>query len=178
VGTDLYSMTNAVIDAARAVGPVDLPVAHSLGAIAATRAVDHGLETKRLVLVAPGVFPRHAFDRFVSDLGLSDRVAGHVEAAMNERFGVGVFDQVGQEMLDARPPSGSRIVRGSADELVPWNDVESLAESWEMPVDVIEAATHNSVLGDPEAIRIVLDAATTMDSTPSDRMDVRLEASR
>jgi pimeloyl-ACP methyl ester carboxylesterase len=165
--TDVVDMADAIIAAADSLGPLNLLVAHSLGAISAARALHNGAHVDAFVLIAPGVFPRRAFQQFCSLLHLRAPVAAIVERNMDDRFGEGVFDRAGLEMLESTVPDRTLIVHDIDDEMVPVADARRLAQAWEAPIVEVSGYGHNGVLSAPETIKLVVEFASGRVQAPS-----------
>lgn len=158
--TDVVDIAEAITVAARSLGPVDLLVAHSLGAISAARALQDGARAGAFVVIAPGVFPRRAFQQFCSMLDLRTPVAAVVERNMDRRFGTGVFDRAGREMLASDVPERTLIVHDIEDEMIPVADVRRLSEAWEVPLVEVSGYGHNGILSASEVIDLVTEFAS------------------
>ena len=72
----------AVIDA---VGPIHGVIAHSMGAAAAMLAIHDGVPIPRAVVIAPPSNASDFFTRFLSRVGVSERVASEAQARLEHR---------------------------------------------------------------------------------------------
>lgn len=158
--TDVVDIADAITSVARNLGTVDLLVAHSLGATSAARALQDGARADAFVVIAPGVFPRRAFEQFCSMLDLRAPVAAVVERNMDRRFGKGVFDRAGLEMLASEVPDRTLIVHDSEDEMISVADVRELAGAWDAPLVEVSGYGHNGVLSASEVIDVVTEFAS------------------
>ncbi len=165
--TDLVDMADAITVVADNLGPLDLLVAHSLGATSAARALQDGAQVDALVVIAPGVFPRRAFQQFCSMLHLRGPVEAIVERNMDRRFGDGVFDRTGLEMLASTVPDRTLIVHDIEDEMVPVADARRLAQAWEVPLVEVSGYGHNGALSASEIIDLVVKFASESVAAPA-----------
>ena len=126
--TTLPEMTQAVVDVARAAGPFDVVVGHSLGASAALLALDHGLAVRTAALIAP---PRdaHHFVRLLSTaMGLSEaRALGAITLLERQTGSLGgpATDRVARRL---RLPG--LILHDRGDRHVPFAHGEAIAAAW------------------------------------------------
>lgn len=144
--TDAYEISEAVEAAGEALGKVDLLVAHSLGAMATGLAMQRSLRADRLVFLAPGLRPRRALETFARTLKLRPRTAGAVEQAMEDRFGVDLWDEVPAAMLNLTVPDSTLIVHDEDDVSIPIEDARLLSEHWGAELIATKGNGHNGVL--------------------------------
>jgi pimeloyl-ACP methyl ester carboxylesterase len=164
--TDVIEMADAITAAVRGIGHVDLLVAHSLGAASAVRALQTEAHADVFVVIAPGVFPRRAFQQFSTMLNLRPPVAAVVERTMDRRFGVGVLDRAGTEMLASVVPDRTLIVHDVEDEMIPIADVRRLAEAWQAPLVEVSGYGHNGALSATKVIDLVVEFASERVAAP------------
>jgi pimeloyl-ACP methyl ester carboxylesterase len=150
--TDLFELAAAIEAAGTELGKVDIVIAHSLGALATGVAMQRTLQAERLVFVAPGLSPRHAFDSFAKALRLRPAVARSVEREMENRFGEGVWTEVPRAMLDMNVPGRTLVIHDRDDEMIPIESVMALSESWGARLLSTSGHGHNGVLRSAEVI--------------------------
>ncbi len=150
--TDLYEIADALNAVGRAVGPLDLVVAHSLGVAPTVMALQDSLKADTFVAIAPGVVPREAFETYVSMMGIDLRVASRVESGIDRRLGAGSLDRVAQETLTADVPIRTMIVQDTDDRVIKLEDARRLAASWGVPILITSGYGHNRVLAAPEVL--------------------------
>jgi predicted alpha/beta hydrolase family esterase len=150
--TDLFELAGAIETAGAQLGRIDIVVAHSLGAMATGVAMQRSLKADRLVFVAPGLSPRHAFDSFAKALRLRPTVARSVEREMEKRFGEGVWDEVPKAMLDLPVPRSTLVIHDWDDDMIPIESTELLSESWGAGLLSTRGHGHNGVLRAAEVI--------------------------
>lgn len=97
--TDLYDMTEVLTRVAHQVGPLHGIIAHSLGSLAAARALVDGLDARKLVLLAPPANLSEVVDQLGSQLGLSASALAEHRRRMEVRFGADVWQRLSLEEL-------------------------------------------------------------------------------
>ncbi len=150
--TNLYEIAEAIEAAARSLGSIDLIVAHSLGAMAASVAMQESVNADRLAFLAPGLRPRQALDVFSATLGLRPRVTRAIEGSMESRFGGDIWERVPRGMLELQVPARTLVIHDESDEMVPIDHARLLAESWGVRLLRTEGHGHNGMFRAPEVI--------------------------
>ncbi len=150
--TDLFEMAAAIEIAGKALGKLDIVVAHSLGAMATAVAMQRSLTADRLVLVAPGLRPHQALESFAANLRLRPVVAKAVEHSMERRFGADLWDRIPNAMLDMNVPGCTLIIHDVDDDMVPIEEAKLLSERWGVGLVSTRGHGHNGVLRAPEVI--------------------------
>ena len=128
--TNLYEMTDALVRVAASIGPIDTIIAHSLGSLAAARAVVDGVQAKHLVLLAPPKDLESVVYGFGGELGLTEAmVAGHRQR-MENAFGPEVWQHFSFDALS--PALGARglVVVDQDDRSVPASHSDSVHLGW------------------------------------------------
>ncbi len=159
--TNLFEMADAIEVAGKALGKLDIVVAHSLGALATGVAMQNSLRADRLVLLAPGLRPRQALDSFAAMLRLRPAVEKAVERSMERRFGADIWDRVSNGMLDMRIPGRTLVIHDLDDEMVPIGHAKLLSERWGVELVTTHGHGHNGVLQAPEAINRIATLASS-----------------
>ncbi|MGI9586408.1 MAG: alpha/beta fold hydrolase [Acidimicrobiia bacterium] len=156
--TDVPEVAEAIEIAGDALDTIDMVVAHSLGAMSASLAMQGSLRAERLVLIAPALRPHQVLESFAANLQLRPVVANAVEDAMEARFGADIWDRIPNEILTMDAPDGTLIIQDLEDDMVPIEDTRLLAERLGAPLVTTEGHGHNGVLRASEAI----DEVTTL----------------
>ncbi len=122
--SSLFSFADAVVAAARSVGPLHGIVAHSMGCPATMLALSGGLPVPRVVFVSPADAAL-APPRFASTLGLSPSVQRHLFAALEDQYGA-TFDDVSLSRLAPRMKAELLVIHDADDRFAPLSDAERL----------------------------------------------------
>ena len=153
--SSLVEMADAVLDTARALGPVRAVVAHSAGAAATTIALARGLRPERAAFVSPAADPGRFLYEISAAIGLPREVADRTRWRIEERFGV--------EWSSLRPESLARdlvmpllIVHDERDREVPVADGVRLANAWRASyLLTTNGLGHRRILRAPEVVAAV-----------------------
>jgi pimeloyl-ACP methyl ester carboxylesterase len=164
--TDALEIAAALEAAGTTLGRVDIVVAHSLGALGTALAMRSSLRADRLVLVAPGLSPRHALDSFAEMLHLRPKVARAVERSMEQRFGDDLWERIPREVLDLTIPGRTLIIQDTDDDMIPIERTRALAERWGVELVTTRGHGHNGVLRAAEVIDRIAGLAC-MDPAPA-----------
>jgi pimeloyl-ACP methyl ester carboxylesterase len=125
----LVRMANTVNAIGRRVGPLAGVIAHSLGAPAATLAMEQGLGVKRTVFIAPPNDPSRYFKRLTAMLGLSQALAAGAAARLESRLGR-TFASLDFRRISAAMESRLLVLHDLDDAEVPWSEGAAIAEAW------------------------------------------------
>lgn len=128
-----YSAFPLIEEALRAVaenvGPLAAVIAHSAGAAVTQAALMRGLETEKLIFLAPGVDPLHFTRVFGEMLGVGEPVLQRMRSRIETRYQVSLLD------YQALRRAGSQLTplliahdRGDFD--TPFEGARELAEQW------------------------------------------------
>ena len=130
-------LTHGPIDAAVAVrevadhfGGVHAVIAHSLGATGALTALRDGLETNRVVLIAPNVDVSYAMDTFQRLFGLPPKAMTGLRRKIERRFGPNVWRNVNVDHLGGRFRVPALVFHDPDDPQVPFEGSERLVSGW------------------------------------------------
>jgi len=152
----IVSFSDALLAAARTVGPVDTIVSHSLGAAATTLALAGGLQARRVAYVAP-VDGGKGARRFAAFMGMSATAQDRLLARVEQRFGLPLEDFTAQE-LGPRLQVPLLVVHDRWDRVVPFADGEGLARwSPRAELEPVEGLGHMRILRDPQVVARVVD---------------------
>lgn len=97
--TDLYEMTEVLTRVGELFGPLEAVMAHSLGSLAAGRALVDGLSARKLVLLAPPASLSEVVDNLGVQMGLSAGALAQHRARMEARFGPEVWQRLALDEL-------------------------------------------------------------------------------
>jgi predicted alpha/beta hydrolase family esterase len=155
--TNLFEMAEVVARVAASVGRVHGVLAHSIGCIAAARAIADGLKPDYLVMLAPPVSLTAVMDNLVRQLGLSqDVLAVHLQL-MEERFGKSVWEQLDLEALSRTLTQRGLMVIDDDDTSISPDESERVFNNWENAnVLRTRGLGHHRLLWSPMVVDTVL----------------------
>ncbi|MCC4284875.1 alpha/beta fold hydrolase [Marinobacter salarius] len=155
--TNLFEMAEVVTRVAASVGRVHGVLAHSIGCIAAARAIADGLQPDYLVMLAPPVSLTAVMDNLGRQLGLSqDVLAVHLQL-MEERFGKSVWEQLDLEALSRTLTQRGLMVIDDDDTSISPDESERVFNNWENAnVLRTRGLGHHRLLWSPMVVDTVL----------------------
>ena len=112
-----------------ATGPAHGLVAHSLGASAATLAIDWGLSVPRAVFIAPAADPVGFTRRWAQLIGLRADVLVRMKAASERRLRFS-WDDLDVRLMAGRRTTPLLVVHDAGDAVVPWSEGAAIADAW------------------------------------------------
>jgi pimeloyl-ACP methyl ester carboxylesterase len=151
---DFARATEAV---AKAYGPVDAVIAHSLGATGAALALSRGLRAERVVLIAPPGRVQPFALGFARKLGLNEPHALGMLAELERRLG---GDLRAFELSRLAPHMNAKLLllHDAADREVPFEQSAELAAAWpQARFEALSGLGHRRPLRDPRVIELALD---------------------
>lgn len=150
--SSLPEMVEGVLAVAEHLGPLHGVVAHSAGAGAVTYALRHGLETERLVVLAPAVEPSHFTDSLRRWFGVPRPVLDRMQERLERRFGIPWSELRGATFAPERPEP-LLVVHDRLDEEVPCWQSRELAGAWPgSRLEVVSGLGHRRILRDPRVV--------------------------
>jgi pimeloyl-ACP methyl ester carboxylesterase len=152
--THVPDMARAVAVMARRFGPLHAIVAHSIGATAAARAVQRGVEVRRMAFVAPGTGPERWVAKFAAAAGI-ERIRPRFDAAVEEKAGAR-FAELELEAIAPAVDVPVLALHDRNDPLVPFADAKRAVEA--IPAGrVVETSGlgHFRILREPAVVREV-----------------------
>lgn len=155
--TDLLEMADVTAHVSASVGGVRGVVAHSLGCIAAARAITNGLHTDYLAMLAPPVSLKAVMENLGRQLALSPEVlAVHLEL-MEDRFGPSIWEKLNLETLCRGLNQPGLIAIDDTDTSVSPEESQRVAESWDK-ADLLRTSGlgHHRILSSPMVMETVL----------------------
>ncbi|TBW48854.1 alpha/beta hydrolase [Marinobacter halodurans] len=156
--TDLFEMAEVVRRVGLGSGPVQAILAHSLGAVAAARALTRGLGAEYLVLLAPPSDLSSVVNGLGARLGIPAGVLRDHRQLMEARFGEDLWNQLSLPQLAPGLPGNGLVVYDSDDQHVPPAQSERVRTAWSgAAVFQTRGLGHHRLLWHPD----VVDAVTT-----------------
>jgi predicted alpha/beta hydrolase family esterase len=155
--TNLFEMAEVVARVAASVGRVHGVLAHSIGCIAAARAIADGLQPDYLVMLAPPVSLTAVMDNLGRQLGLSQNVLAVHLQLMEERFGKSVWEQLDLEALSRTLTQRGLMVIDDDDTSISPDESERVFNNWEN-ANVLRTRSlgHHRLLWSPMVVDTVL----------------------
>lgn len=152
--SSILEMGEGVMDLATALGGVHAVIAHSGGSVAATFAVEAGLEVERLVFVsAPFDAGRFLYDA-AEQMGLSRGVAARTQGILERRLGV-LWHEFEMARLAKRRQEALLVIHDRSDRIVPLEDGEAIVQVWpKARLEVTEGLGHHRILRNHEVTRV------------------------
>lgn len=122
-------LARALIALARAAGPPHAIVAHSLGAVVTTLAMEWGMPAQRVVFLAPNADPVAHTLRWAHYLGLRADVVARMRAASERRID---FSWGDLNVLAKAPHRKTPllVIHDAQDPVVPWTEGAAIADTW------------------------------------------------
>ena len=155
--TNLFEMAEVVARVAASVGRVHGVLAHSIGCIAAARAIADGLQPDYLVMLAPPVSLTAVMDNLSRQLGLSQNVLAVHLQLMEERFGKSVWEQLDLEALSRTLTQRGLMVIDDDDTSISPDESERVFNNWENAnVLRTRGLGHHRLLWSPMVVDTVL----------------------
>ncbi|WP_169567491.1 alpha/beta hydrolase [Sneathiella limimaris] len=135
-------------------GDIDTLIAHSNGAAATTLALSFGMQIEKVIYLAPPEDLKGYLYRLSKLIGFNAKVTRHAEAQLATRYGL-PFDAVRGSTLSKNYKLPALIFHDLKDKMVPFEEGERLAKSWQDAVFVRTGGLgHNRILQEPEVIAI------------------------
>lgn len=156
----LPQFVRALWTASARLGPLHAVVAHSMGALAASHALAHGLPAQRLALVATSPPPKQMLKWFTLGFGLGGAVSMRMRRLIEQREGIDL-EQFEPAALAPRLPRATLVVHDEDDRTAPVALARPMAD---LAVAARWVGTrglgHRRVLADPEVVRQVAEHVT------------------
>ncbi|MGM0768419.1 MAG: alpha/beta hydrolase [Pseudomonadota bacterium] len=155
--TNLFEMAEVTRKVAASVGQVHGILAHSIGCIAAARAIADGLQPNYLAMLAPPVSLTAVMATLGRQLGLSQTVLAVHLRLMEERFGESVWEQLDLEALAPSLTQRGLVVLDDDDSSVSPQESERIYSNWDN-ADVLRTRGlgHHRLLWSPMVVETVL----------------------
>lgn len=155
--TDLFEIAEVTTKVADHVGLVHGILAHSMGCIAAARAIKDGLHSQHLVMLAPPLSVAAVMDNLGQQLGLRQDVLDVHLRLMEERFGNSVWEKLDLEALSLSLKQRGMIVIDHDDMSIAPNESERVSTNWQAAqVLRTRGLGHYRLLWSPLVIETVL----------------------
>jgi pimeloyl-ACP methyl ester carboxylesterase len=154
--TDLFEMAEVTSKVADNVGRVHGILAHSMGCIAAARAIEDGLQAHHLIMLAPPLSLPAIMDNLGQQLGLSQAVLDVHLRLMEDQFGQTVWEKLDLEVLSRSLTQRGVIVIDDDDTSIAPDESERVSDNWQTAqVLRTRGLGHHRLLWSP----LVIDAA-------------------
>lgn len=114
---------------AEVMGPAQAVVAHSLGAVVTTLAMDWGVPVSRAAFLAPNADPVAHTLRWAQRLGLRPDVVARMRAATERRIAFS-WDDLDVVVMARRRTTPLLVVHDATDEVVPWIEGAAVVGAW------------------------------------------------
>ena len=155
--TDLFEMADVVAQVSASVGGIRGVLAHSLGSIAAARAITNGLQTDYLAMLAPPVSLKTAMMKLGASWALSPEVLAVHLGLMEDRFGPSIWDKLNLETLCHRLNQRGLIAIDDTDTSISPEESQRLATIWDK-ADLLRTSGlgHYRIISSPMVMETVL----------------------
>lgn len=133
-------------------GPLAAVIGHSLGGAAAMIALSRGLQTERVVLIAPAADPMAAAQRFGGFIGLASHLSNRIFEEFESLTGISV-DGLQAHVNAPRIGRPALVVHDIEDNEVPWAEGERYARYWpQARLLTTEGLGHHRIANDASVI--------------------------
>ncbi len=160
--TNLLFNTNALIEVAKHVGPIDILVGHSFGCLASVFALDLGkdinslLEVKKLVLIAGPNKLTDLFLSFTTAMHLPDSVLkiflNRVEQLVDRRI-----ETISVENLLLSVQAETLIIHDEKDRIVPVQEARTISDKTNSRLMVTDGFGHSRILSAESVLREIIE---------------------
>lgn len=162
VRTDLYEMTEVIRKVGNHFGPVHGVIAHSLGSIAAARALVEGLDAKHLVMLAPPASLSSVVNAMADKLQLPASVLADHRRRIEARFGINVWANLSLEALAPRLTQRGLVVIDDDDNAIPAHQSNRVYHNWaEARLLRTQGLGHHRLVWNPEVMATVIRQLTS-----------------
>jgi pimeloyl-ACP methyl ester carboxylesterase len=144
--------------AAAEYGPAHAVIAHSLGTVATYLAMQRGLSTERLALLAPMVEAEPLFHAFQQALGFGPRTRREFDREVDQFVGIPVPEFDARVQAARTEPVQTLVVHDTSDPQTPYDDAVALVGA--LPDARLVTTTglgHRRILRDPAVVARVVD---------------------
>lgn len=128
--THLYEMAEVVTKVAASVGAIDTIIAHSIGSLAAARAVADGVDARQLVMLAPPKDLASVVAGFGAALGLPAAMIEEHRRRMEARFGDQVWQRFSFDHLAPVLSQKGLVVVDLDDQSIPASQSDQVHLRW------------------------------------------------
>jgi pimeloyl-ACP methyl ester carboxylesterase len=151
--TDGLELAEALNHAARELGNVHGIVAHSMGSVATTLALQDGLSVGSVVFISPAVRLERGLAHFVDMYSLPQRAGRGLRAEIERRYGETIWDDIAVDRIARDLNVPALIVHDLKDTQVSVEDAQMLAAAWPSAQQLLTLGLgHNRILRDPGVI--------------------------
>ena len=159
--THMLRFSASLLGIQERLGPVECVIAHSLGGMAATFALQQGLSPARMVLVAPHLEVQKMFETYRDLLSMRPKLAQRFHDKIGEGMSLLVdgrdpWEELVPSRLLDRPELEGMLVFDYQDPEIAPPQFEEMAELWQRgQVHTTSGLGHNRILKDQEVIRAI-----------------------
>ncbi len=154
--TDLLEMAAAVGAMGQLLGPLDAIVAHSLGSAATIQAMGDGMDTRRLVLLAPPDKVASAVASFQRQARLPEPVGEVLRDLIERRFGETVWEDLSTDRIAGQLDVDAMVVHDEGDRQVPAEASDRVAEALDADRLATSGLGHSRILVDRDVVQAVV----------------------
>lgn len=128
--TNIYEIADVIVGLQDYYGPFDSVITHSFGGPVTTLAIKHGLNTNRMVCIAPPAAARKLVENFLRVLRIPEKAGQNMVRRLEARFGAQIWDEVSMinTIRDVAIPG--LLIHDSGDKDVPWQEGKTVADAW------------------------------------------------
>ena len=158
--SDLASWADSVQAALKTIGPVECIIAHSFGGAAVTVASKLGLQTKKLVLIAPIYDISSVADNFAKHLGIPLNIIEQMRAYTwnHNKAGFEKYGKDWQDILNSDFHVPTLIYHDTEDTEIPIMHSELLCQKWRWAeLYPTHGLGHRTILDNSDVVRGVVE---------------------
>lgn len=139
--------------------PIVAVISHSFGGMVVAYAIKHlGLQTQKLIMIAPPISTHYLIDSFAQMMGLNARVMRHFYRMICHEFGDDVFEKISVEQNLKNVELPILLLHDKQDRAVSWRNSERIREVAQHAVAFYtEGHGHRRLLRDRKVIRRIVD---------------------
>ncbi len=152
---------------ADAVGPAHAVIAHSLGAVVTTLAMEWGMPVSRAAFLAPNADPIAHTLRWAQRLGLRPDVVAQMRAATERRIAFS-WDDLDVVAMARRRTTPLLVIHDATDDVVPWMEGAAIVGAWRGSRFVTTRGLgHSPLVRSPEVVAQVVEFLGTPERSPA-----------
>jgi pimeloyl-ACP methyl ester carboxylesterase len=138
-------------------GPFEAVIGHSLGGMAALKAVSDGLPVKKLVIIGTANSVTRITKEFARNMKMNDKVAAKMKAYFDDKFGIDM-DALSGAVSAEGVKIPTLVVHDEDDVDVRINSAYEIHEKLEnSEIFTTKGLGHRRILGNPEVINKIID---------------------
>jgi pimeloyl-ACP methyl ester carboxylesterase len=154
-----YQMAKAILAVTKQIGAPRAVVAHSLGCMSTTLAIEEGLQTEKLVMFGPIRRLEDTVEQFLKANSFPLEWAARLKQTCVEQFGgADVWERTALDLQLPRFNLPGLVIHDRNDEVTPYISGAAVARSWKAAkLITTRELGHRGVLRDPDVLQQVLD---------------------